>query len=276
MYDKLELIGKSLVQHGKYNDRIYLLDLNPKDLPNLFTNFKKLVSINKYSKIIAKVPKKYKAQFIGEGYIEEAFVPNFYNGKEDMSFLVIYPKKERQIDKQKLKIQKILNIALSKMNIKDIKLNKLFTCRKLDEKDILQMISVYKKVFTSYPFPIFEEDYLKQTMCDNVIYFGVFLDNHLIGISSCEIKNEKSYVEMTDFATLEKYRGKQISLYLLSIMEKEMKKIGIKKAYTMARSLSYGMNIAFSKLGYAYSGTVTNNANISGDIESLNIWHKDL
>ena len=44
----------------------------------------------------------------------------------------------------------------------------------------------------------------------------------------------------------------------------------------MARSLSYGMNIAFSKMGYNYSGTVINNANISGAIESLNIWHKDL
>ena len=81
---------------------------------------------------------------------------------------------------------------------------------------------------------------------------------------------------MTDFAVLEKYRGNHISLYLLKMMEEEMKKIGIKKAYTMARALSYGMNISFSKMGYLYSGTVINNANISGDLESLNIWHKDL
>jgi len=81
---------------------------------------------------------------------------------------------------------------------------------------------------------------------------------------------------MTDFAVLKNYRGKQISLFLLHKMEAYMRKLQIKKAYTMARSLSYGMNIAFSKMGYNYSGTVINNANISGAIESLNIWHKDL
>ena len=52
-----------LIQHGKYNDRIYLLELNPLELPALFKQFKILISKNQYSKIIAKVPEKYRMNF---------------------------------------------------------------------------------------------------------------------------------------------------------------------------------------------------------------------
>ena len=50
----------------------------------------------------------------------------------------------------------------------------------------------------------------------------------------------------------------------------------MKTAYTIARSLSPGMNITFARHGYLYGGTLTNNTNISGSIESMNIWYKPL
>ena len=53
-----------------------------------------------------------------------------------------------------------------------------------------------------------------------------------------------------------------------------MKRQGMHTAYTIARSLSAGMNITFAKLGYVFAGTLTNNTNISGKIESMNVWYK--
>ena len=47
-------------------------------------------------------------------------------------------------------------------------------------------------------------------------------------------------------------------------------------SYTIARSLSYGMNITFAKMGYIYGGTLINNTNICGSLESMNIWYKHL
>ncbi len=55
-----------------------------------------------------------------------------------------------------------------------------------------------------------------------------------------------------------------------------MKKRGIKTSYSIARAVSYGMNITFAKHGYIYSGTLVNNTNIAGSIESMNVWHKIL
>jgi putative beta-lysine N-acetyltransferase len=85
-----------------------------------------------------------------------------------------------------------------------------------------------------------------------------------------------SNVEMTDFATLPELRGKGYSYYLLDEMEKNMSDTGIKTAYTIARARSYGMNTVFSRHSYIYAGTLVNNTNISGGIESMNVWYKKL
>lgn len=81
---------------------------------------------------------------------------------------------------------------------------------------------------------------------------------------------------MTDFATLPDWRGHGLAAPLLFHMENEIGKKGIKTAYTIARSASAGMNITFAKLGYCYAGRLKNNTNISGSIESMNIWYKPI
>jgi hypothetical protein len=48
----------------------------------------------------------------------------------------------------------------------------------------------------------------------------------------------------------------------------------MKLFYTIARSYSAGMNITFAKQDYKYTGTLINNTNIFGKIESMNVWYK--
>ena len=83
-------------------------------------------------------------------------------------------------------------------------------------------------------------------------------------------------VEMTDFATLSKFRGNSYANLLLRFMENEMRSRGMQTAYTIARAISPGMNITFGKAGYTYGGRLINNTNIAGQIESMNVWHKNL
>lgn len=113
-------------------------------------------------------------------------------------------------------------------------------------------------------------------MNENVIYFGLWRQSKIVALSSAEMDIESSNAEMTDFATLPGYRGKGLAAFLLQQMESEMRKRHIKTAYTIARALSFGMNITFAKMGYRYSGTLINNTNISGRFESMNVWYKSL
>ena len=96
----------------------------------------------------------------------------------------------------------------------------------------------------------------------------------MIALASSAMDTALKNVEMTDFATLPEYRGKGFSQYLLKQMEDEMAKRDIKTAYTIARAISPSINITFAKMGYTYGGTLRNNTNICGRLESMNVWYK--
>jgi putative beta-lysine N-acetyltransferase len=81
---------------------------------------------------------------------------------------------------------------------------------------------------------------------------------------------------MTDFATRPDCRGRGLANHLLVQAEAAAEKLGIKTAYTIARAYSAGMNITFARNGYTFSGTLTHNTQISGKLESMNVWYKAL
>ena len=47
------------------------------------------------------------------------------------------------------------------------------TCSVLGPEDAEEMVNVYRTVFSTYPFPIFDPRYLRETMEDNLVYFGI-------------------------------------------------------------------------------------------------------
>ncbi|ERJ12063.1 putative beta-lysine N-acetyltransferase [Haloplasma contractile] len=277
MNDQLETIGNTRIQHGKDNDRVYVMSLGMDELDTITKDLEKIVEEHNYSKVIAKVPKDAKSKFRHAGFKLEATIPNFYNGEIDGLFMAKYYNENRKKQKEKKRANKVIQTAINKPLLdKNIELDDHFKSRILKPEDASEMAELYKEVFKTYPFPIFDEDYLIKTMNSHVVYFGIWHDEKLVGLSSCEMNKEASNVEMTDFAILKEYRGNNLAFFLLNVMEEHMKSIGIKTAYSMARSQSFGMNITFSKVGYQYGGTLINNTHIGGSIESLNIWFKPL
>jgi putative beta-lysine N-acetyltransferase len=98
----------------------------------------------------------------------------------------------------------------------------------------------------------------------------------MTAISAAEIDFNNHSAEMTDFATLAKQRSRGLAGCLLAKMEQAMIQQGITTLFSIARALSPAMNITFAKFGYTYGGTLVNNTNISGRIESMNIWYKQV
>lgn len=279
MYDSVEKIGGSLVQHGPNNDRIYLMKLNRDDYPDIIPKLDALADENKYTKIFSKIPAWAADAFEESGFRKEAYIPGFYNKKTDVFFYSKFVDPKRLIVDPETEsiISKHISLALSKQNKSKSFSDKVkppFQLRILTKDDASELTKIYQKVFRTYPFPVFEENYIRKTMDGDVIYFGVFKNNNLIAVSSSEMDIKAGAAEMTDFATDPEFTGNNLSLLLLYEMETEMKKLKIKTLYTIARCLSPGMNITFAKMGYKYSGTLINNTDISGKIESMNVWYK--
>ena len=267
-------LGQSVVHHGKNNNRAYLMKLAKEDFPEIIEALLQLSKINQYTKIVAKIPEWAKETFEENGYRVEAVVPGFYNGEDTSYFLARYLDAQRAVAQDAQKIEEITAHAQHIPALTaQTRLPDGFCCDLLTPKDAAAAAEVYKTVFSSYPFPVFSPSYLAQTMTENIVYFGVWHHDRLVAVSSCEMDCAQRNVEMTDFATLAQYRGQGLASFLLSRMHAEMKRRGILTAYTIARARSYGMNITFAKQGYTFGGTLINNTDISGAIESMNVWY---
>ncbi len=277
MSDAIEVIGQgSLIQHGKQNDRVYLMKLDESDVDIILFEIATLANKNSYSKIFCKVPKHIAPLFFADGYILEACIPKFYNKQNDVFFVSKFLNLDRQLNIEKEQFLALSNQLSNKPILKGNQGNKasLYSIRKLAKADIKQITDIYKEVFESYPFPIHSPDYILETMEENVQYFGAEKDGKLAALSSAEIDFKGGNAEMTDFATHPSHTGNNLSSLLLSAMEKEMKVQNITTLYTIARLNSIPMNRTFLKNDYQYSGTLINNTNIAGEIESMNVLYK--
>ncbi len=275
MNDKVEEISGNLLQHGHHNDRIYLMRCAKDISCNFPMELIKMAKKYGYSKIFAKVPETQLAKYIAAGYSEEARVPQLYSGKEAVIFLGFYLDKKRMVEPNIKVIEDVYKNAIIKQEQKtaDTELPGNFKIRECVLTDIQDMAQIYKNIFPSYPFPIQHPDYLQNTMQDHVNYFCVETNGELAAICSAEIDHEHGCAEMTDFATPHKWRGHNLSYHLLRFMGCAMEQKSIHTTYTIARAVSYGMNITFSRCGYKFGGRLINNTNISGQIESMNVWY---
>ncbi len=276
MWDKQEIIQGSLVQHGKSNDRIYLMHLNPDRKEELVQDLMDLASTEGYGKIFIKIPAGEEAFFLSQGFRRESIIPNYFS--EDAAVFMGYyltESRKKVSEEDEHLIHNVLECSFSSVQGEKPLPSGCFI-QPLSTEHSESIAALYTQVFSSYPFPIHEASYIRETMDSHISYFGCFLENQLIGLSSAEADHGTGAVEMTDFAVLPAYRGKGLARALLSRMEKEERDKGRHTAYTIARAVSYGMNKTFAQAGYSFAGTLTNNTQISGSIESMNVWYISL
>ena len=277
--DKIQKLScGSVIQHGSFNNRIYLIKTGKKAAPKLAKELIELAGKNKYTKIFAKVPAGLSQDFINSGYVQEAHIPGLYNDEEDVLFLGYFLDSKRKIEKSKAKVEKVMKLARKKISrgAKSFDLPEDAILRACNKDDAERMSKIYEKVYMSYPFPIDDPEYIAETMEGDFDYFCIEKGNKMVALSSFELFKNSNSVEMTDFATLPDFRGNGYANMLLKEMETQTLKRNYKTAFTVARAVSVGMNITFAKNGYIYGGRLTNNTNISGNIESMNVWYKKL
>ena len=274
LHDSIVKIGRSNIQIGNYNDRIYLMSLFPEESPEIVNRLINMAVNEDLSKIFAKVPQSLSIPFLSGGFEPEAEVPGMYTD-EDGVFLSFYRYSWRKELNDKAKLDNVLYVAESKKgkgNVSTLPSNLHLSM--LEPKDALALAQLYGRTFETYPFPISNPSFIHGEMEEGVRFFGVFEEEKLVGAASAEVSEDGYSAEMTDFAVNPDYRKMGIAGALLRALESNCAESGIKCLFTIARACSYGINSLFSKGNYKYSGRLINNTNISGSLESMNVWHK--
>lgn len=211
------------------------------------------------------------------GMIEEGIILGFYSGS-DAHVLALFAQASR-IQRPHLEQQEeILRAIHSQPPDESLApLPQGYGLGIASEADLQELAGLYGLVFDSYPYPIDDVQYLRQTLKNNVVY-AIVRDERgqLVAAASAETKPQLLNSEMTDFATRPDQRRKGLAQQLLHALESEIERRGIVNLYTIARSRSRGMNQTFYNAGYELTGTLVNNCHISGAFEDMHVWCKKL
>jgi putative beta-lysine N-acetyltransferase len=262
-----------------YNNRItvYEFDLAQDRAAEVMVQaLVKKASENDLDKIWLKAEPQYMNAFSTAGMKLEAYIPGYYKGEEKALVFALYLSRRRQTPScpnGKELVDKL--IARAKNTTVKQELPEGIAIKWGIKEHCLALADLYSKVFTTYPFPIFDPAYLESTMEQDITYYITAWHNEeLIAASSAEINRPLLNAEMTDFATLPSWRGHGLAGFLLAEMENRLQGEGFRCLYTIARSNSTGMNSVFANAGYDYYGVLINNCNIGEDFEDMNVWAK--
>ncbi|WP_026889437.1 putative beta-lysine N-acetyltransferase [Clostridium beijerinckii] len=257
------------------NKRIKIIDLNAISMQNL----KRIIyfaSKQHLSKIICNCDTKSFETFINAGFNSEGKINGYFKGNDAfcMSYFISSDRKVcSNFARKELLIKECHNVRNTYAHQKN---NLGYLIRNATKNDIKEMIDLFSTVFLTYPSPIYDEEYLKQTMNDKVLYKVAIYNGKIIGIASADMNKENLNAEITDCATHPSYRGKGILSNIIYSLECDLKTKGFLCLYSLSRSINPSINLVLSKHNYNFAGRLVNNCNICGTFEDMNLWVKNI
>ncbi|MCM3122063.1 putative beta-lysine N-acetyltransferase [Mesobacillus sp. AQ2] len=267
--------GKMTVYLDKQNKRVRVEDYLG-SLSNALKCAEELAESEKADKLIIKGRREHFTQLLEHGYSFEASIDGFFLGS-DCVFFSKFLSDDRKATPHWTEedgiIKSVYHLAEPAQKITP---PGDYVMKKMDKSDAHGLSDLYKEVFQIYPTPLNDPEYIVKTMTEGTIYYGFVHDGQIVSAASAEVDLFYKNAEMTDCATLKEHRKHGLMKVLLARLEAELIENGIFCAYSIARSLSFGMNAALYQLGYAYRGRLVNNVYIYDKIENMNVWVKNL
>jgi beta-lysine N6-acetyltransferase len=263
------------VYDDPFNKRIRLDDYYG-DVEAVVRYAEELMKETKREKLIIKVRGEHFQAFLEHGYVCESMIDEYFLGS-NMFFLTKYFDAERMRNDHWVTEDQIIDsINQMAISLDSIIPPSQYQLKKVDETDAEQLAILYRSVFQVYPTPLHDADYIKETINDGTIYYAFYNNEKLVSAASAEVNRTYRNAELTDCATLNEHRKHGLMKILLQKLEDELYSQGVFCSYSIARSLSFGMNAVLHQLGYKYRGRLRNNVFIFDKLENMNVWVKNL
>jgi putative beta-lysine N-acetyltransferase len=258
-----------------YNRRLKVLDYEAVDYGAMLRRVNELADANSFDKVFVKAHESDWQKFLPYGYQMEGILKYFYRGENAFvmsKFRTVERAHNTLVVEENALIEKLMGIGAdhAKRALPDG--FEMFAC---DESHISELVELYRDVFSTYPSPLTNPDYVQQTMRRDMIYRAIRNDEGaIVSAASAEIDKKHSNAEVTDCATTHAGRGQGLMQHLVERIVDDLSDMDIMTSYTLARAASFGMNIVFMRAGFEYCGRLINNCDIYGQYEDMNIWVK--
>ncbi|WLR51171.1 putative beta-lysine N-acetyltransferase [Bacillus tianshenii] len=258
------------------NRRIKIYQLPQAEELNEFMYYIRELGFQKECDKLIFYVKKPELAYLDSRFAYEGCIKGFFNGVDAHIYsLFLDPDRNDVVETEKERFVMELVRETKEWN-EDTPLPKGYRMRWANEYDCEQMAELYDRVFASYPTPMNDPDFIL-TMMNSQVYFSVIeRDGQIVSACSSDIMPDFNAAELTDCATLKEHRDKGLLSYQVFELERRMKRMKIHTMFSYSRSVSAGMNLVNARHGYVYGGRMISNSNISGSLENMNIWYKNL
>ncbi len=258
-----------------YNQRLRVDDYRG----NLIVIADKVIELSTdsaYSKAIIYARREHVHVFVEKGFLLEAIFEGFFQGDHAYALSMYFEQGRKHSDKWVKEDELIQKVVKLPSLENQMNLSEGYIIRKATPLDSEQLSNLYSRVFQIYPTPLNDPDYIKSTMKQKSIYYLIEHEGSVVSAASACINDKYYNAEISDCATLVDHREYGLMKHLIKELEKELYKRKIYCVYSIARALSFGMNMALHQFKYKYKGRLTNNCYIFDKLEDMNVWVKDL
>ena len=228
--DRIETFEGARIQHGTLNRRIYVMHLDTGAVGRLIPALADLAAAEGYGKITAKIPTTCWPPFRSAGYVGEARIPGFYQGLTDALFVARFVSRTRMQADAPYGIPEGCNATTTSTlpAAADKDATTVTACRPADAGALGRL---YAEVFESYPFPIYDPAFLRQTMQKETFYYCIRIEGRIAAAAAAETDPASRSCEMTDFATRPEYRRRHLAGRLLQRMHRRARQNGLSTAF---------------------------------------------
>lgn len=235
-----------------------------------------LARLQQAEKLILKARSEDFLHLYEKGLQPEAVVDRYFLGSDAHFFSKFYTVERKKNDHWITEDGMIYSIYQLDTTIDKPYPPKEYELKKADETCAEELSGLYRQVFPIYPTPLHDPEYVKKTLKEGTIFYVFFYQGKIVSAASAEVNSLYKNAELTDCATLTEHRKYGLMKIILRELESELKRQGIFCAYSIARSLSFGMNAVLFQLDYKYRGRLMNNCYIYDKLENMNMWIKNL
>ncbi|MDH4615692.1 putative beta-lysine N-acetyltransferase [Brevibacillus sp. AY1] len=276
MLEMTEMIKTGDLVLDRQNKRVKLHVYDRQHISELDQMLRQQAVETDASKVIVYAKKEDVEAWQALGYRHEGTIEGFFHG-ENAHMLSFYMTEERATSVAPQLAEEFLALSLSKAGSSITKeLPPGYSMREATEADADELARLYALVFATYPTPMDDPAYIRETMKEGTRYFVVEEQGKIACAASAEVSTRFGSAEMTDCATHPDHAGKGLLQPLFLELEQRMEDQGIYYLYTLTRAQSAGMNVTAAKMGYQYRGRLINNCTIFSGFEDMNIWVKPL
>ncbi|WP_158736161.1 putative beta-lysine N-acetyltransferase [Alteribacillus sp. YIM 98480] len=265
------------MQIEPFSERIKIYAL-PKEekMPLFLDSLKRVARTQHCDKLIFYVTQEDRTRESLKQFELEGAIKGFFKGKDAFIYsFFLHPSRNYTVDPQKEKRVIEQACAVTKKAGRSI-LPAKYTMRRPTENDAEEMSRLYRSVFKTYPTPMHDPDFIRGVMKNEVYFTVIEHKDRIISACSADVLPSFQSAEMSDCATIEEHRNKGLLSYQFSFLIRLMQQKKIWTLFSYSRSLSLGMNVVNIYHGFTYGGRMVRNSNISGQLESMNIWYRQL